>query len=434
MSGWLAGFRSSGGNTASEPQPFEVICECNVRHSGVRKKVHQRIVCRTCGVSLFVLPRDVYPPPPDAERIKKKAKPKPTNREGGESAPERVSRHKRRREDAGSDSNPLATAASLTSAAFQVAAGATGRAARATASTTARATVNAAQGFWSFWTPLRVVGLAIVLMLGGIGLWSLNARKLERAEQALNPAIEEGLAALERGEIPLAADRLQTAVESLDLLGQHDRHAESVRQAHREARALDQLSDESLLEILEQADEVVEKAATGRKPAQRDPDEDEELPPLDADWVNRFAALHAGGWVVLEAPVKRLAPTAEHPLRFEIGFPIGIGPKQHAVELRADSPVFDVLGVGQTPRTVIFGGRLESVRFHEQRGTWQVRIEPDSGFLWASLPTYRRLGFLFSEWHPQAEVEAQLAAQAEALNVDILVKAEPSVEPNLPAE
>ena len=51
------------GSAEETPQPFELQCECGVRHAGLRKKAPQRIVCRECGSSLFVLPRDVYPTP-----------------------------------------------------------------------------------------------------------------------------------------------------------------------------------------------------------------------------------------------------------------------------------------------------------------------------------------------------------------------------------
>jgi hypothetical protein len=432
MSGWLPGFRSAAAES-SEPQPFELLCECNVRHSGLRKKSHQRIVCRTCGAALFVLPRDAYPPPPDAERIRKRRKPKPTEPE--ESPPSRVSRHKRRRQEQETGPSPISAAADMTSSAFQAVAGTAGRAIRLTTSRTVRASVETARGFWSFWTPLRLAGLGVLVLVTGIAVFTIRSRRIERAEQALNPAIEEGLAALERGEIPEAASRLATASDALDLLGQEDRHSQSVRAAYREARALQNLATESLLGLLEQADESVEKA--GRERPKPGPEQSgEKPPPLDADWAVRFDALYKEGWFVLEAPVRKLKGTDEEPRRYQVDFPIGIGPQQRTVELRADFEIFDQLGVTDRPQTVVFGGQLSSFRYLESKSNprWQVRFEPESGFAWVNLSTYRRLGFLFTEWHPQPEVEQILAAQAKALGVEALVAATPPEAPALPAE
>lgn len=430
MSGWL-GFRSAEAST--EPQPFELICECNVRHSGLRKKSHQRIVCRTCGASLFVLPRDVYPPPPDAERIKKKPKSKsPRAEEGGEPAPVRVSRHKRRREEVGSGSNPLATAASLSSSAFLTAASATGRAARATVRGASTASVNAARGFWGFWTPLRLAAVGVVVLATAFTLWTIRTRRIERAEQGLNQSIEAGLAALQAGDISTAAPHLQSAVAALDLLDRYDEYSRSVRQAAREATALQRLTTEPLLGLLEQGEEYVRKA-TARRPAAKPDDPDAEPPPpLDADWANRFDALYAAGWVVLEAPVRRLKPTQDEPRRFQVDFPIGIGVDQRPVELRADFEVFDSLNIGDKPHTVIFGGQLESCRYDEQRQAWKVTLAPESGFAWVNLPTYRRLGFVFTEWHRQEEIERLLADQAQALGTKALVEEAPIDAPTLP--
>ena len=425
MAKWLPGFRSAGGATANEPQPFELICECSQRHSGVRRSGHQRIVCKTCGTSLFVLPRDPYPPPPNAERIKKKPRPKKTECESrgpdDDPAPVRVSRHKRRRERQGQGQSAVTNAASATSSAFLIAASTAGRSTRAAAQGVSDASIRAARGFLDFWTPLKLTALGICVLIAAITAWSLHARRVERAERGLNPAIEEGLAALQEGNLATASSRLATAVAALDLLGKSDRHARSVRQAAREAQTLNGLVPESLIGLLEEADEYVTKAEADRPDPEADPEADPP-PPLDADWVNRFGALYEGSWVVLEAPVKKLEPTEDEPRRYEVAFPIRVGTKSRRAELRADFSVFDQLDIGAAPRTAIFGGRLESCRFLEHNGRFRVTLAPESGFVWANLPTYRQLGFGFSDWHSEDEVRGLLTEQANAAGVDALVE------------
>lgn len=426
MARWLTGFRSSGAEAAAEPQPFEVICECNVRHTGMRRKTHQRIICRTCGASLFIAPRDPYPAP-SPPRVKK-PKPAPSPEETPEAAsetgsdrPVRKSRHRRRREeefDVGS--NPLLSAAELASATIASVAGAAGSAGRAAVQKVSRSSRQAAIGCWQFWTPLRLTALGIVVVLVGIVLWTMHARQLELAARTLNPAIEAGQAALRKGDLSEAASQLTAAVKALDALGRNDDHARAVRQGQREALALSELSTEPLLQLLETADESVERARRSRSPSP--PDDGAPPPPLDAEWATRFAALYEGKWIVLELPIQRLPATEQERRRYEAVLPTLLGPQQRGITIRADFEVFDLLSIKDSPRQVIFGGRLRSCRLSADERRWIVELDPASGFLWVSLATYRRLGFLFSEWHRREDVAQILRQQAEALGVKPLIE------------
>lgn len=437
MARWLTGFRSSNAEASAEPQPFEVICECNVRHTGMRRKTHQRIICRTCGAALFVAPRDSYPPPSPPRVKKVKPAPPPEEApeaasEGGGPSPLPKSRHRRRREqEYDVESHPLQSAAELASATIAGVAGAAGAAGRATVRTVSRASQQAALGFWRFWTPLRLTGLGIVVVLAGIVLWTMHARRLEQAARTLNPAIEAGQAALQKGDVPEAARQLTAAVNALDALGRDDEHSRAVRQAQREALALNELSTEPLLHLLETADESVERARRLRLPPP--PDSRTTPPPLDAEWATRFAALYEGKWVVLEAPIKRLPATEQERRRYEVALPTVLGPQQRGVEIRADFEVFDRLSLQDSPRPAIFGGQLRSCRLSADERLWIVELDPASGFLWVSLATYRRLGFPFSEWHRREDVEQILRQQADALGVKPLIEDRPEAAspPNL---
>ncbi|MEZ6065749.1 MAG: hypothetical protein R3B90_08595 [Planctomycetaceae bacterium] len=438
MAAWLAGFKKTSDDDAA-PQPFELVCECSVRHTGLRRKVHQRLVCRTCGTALFVLPRDPYPAPVGRPKAKKERRKRSAGLEevglddlelGADELPSaksgssgrRVSRHRRKRENREEPAEKAAAAsvAAATSAAFGSVAGAAGRGSRRAVEGVSRATTDAARGFREFWTPLKLTALGITLLASAAIWWTMHARGIERAESALNPAIEAGLAALEEGELDTANEQLSIAVTSLDTLGRHDRTAESWRQTHREVRALTGLASNSLLEMLEQAEASALEARVQRQSRPAPPeDEQEELPPpLDAAWQTKFEAVHRHGWLVLEAPVQRLSATAEEPLRFEVLFPIGVGPEQRRVEVRADYVGFEELGVGEEPRTVVFGGRLETCRLSDNEDRWEVTFDPLQGFLWTSAATYQRLGFTWSDWHPEEAVRAMLSEQARAVGVD----------------
>lgn len=430
MSGWLAGFRSSEPDASAEPQPFELVCECSVRHTGMRRKGHQRIVCRTCGAALYVSPRNPYPAssvPKPAKKSRPRTKPVDDDDEPrnafAPAGPRRKSRHQRRREEESEPgADPLRSAAELAAARVAGMVGAAGSAGRATVRRVSQSSRSAAAGVWNFWTPLRLTGLGIAVVLTAIALWTVHARRVEQAAHRLNPAIEAGLAALQQGNVPEAAAQLAIAVDALDVLRRDDSHAAAIRQTQREAAALQGLSSETLLSLLDQADGAVESALQSR-PAEA-PEKSAPPPPLDADWASRFNALYRGGWVVLEAPVKRLKATEQEQRRYDAEFPITIGPKQRAVEVRANFEAFDRLGIKDSPRRAIFGGRLQSCRLSEDEQRWIVELDPPSGFLWSTLRTYQLLGFAFSEWHPRQEVERILSEQAESLGVKPLLDAD----------
>ena len=64
MSNWISKATNAfQGDDSSSAQAFELSCDCGQKHSGIRRQKWQRIVCRSCGGSLFVLQRDPYPPP-----------------------------------------------------------------------------------------------------------------------------------------------------------------------------------------------------------------------------------------------------------------------------------------------------------------------------------------------------------------------------------
>lgn len=440
MAGWFAGFRSSQSDSSGEPQPFDLVCECQVRHSGLRRKSHQRIICRSCGAALFVLPRNVYPAPspPKPPKPRPVAEPDlaPPHSEGGgppdsvganPAKSSRVSRHKRRRQHPELETEtPLSSVASQTSAAFASAADVVRRSTRNAARGVSDAGVRTAVGFWQFWTPLRITGLGIAVGLIAITLWTVHSRRLDQATQSLNPSIEKGLAAFSEGELSVARTELQSAVEALDTLDHHDRYSNSVRQASREATALDKLTGDPLLTLLEQADESVRKTLQSRPKPSPDDKRAVPPPPADADWVTRFEALYRGSWLVLEAPVQKVEAGPEEPRAYAAIIPLAIGPDQRPVEMRVDFECLDQLGVSATPRPVILGGQLESCRLSADETRWIVRLAPASGFLWVNPASYRRLGFLYSDWHREADVQQRLSEQAQAVGVDVLLD-EPSV-------
>ena len=90
MAGWLAAaeklFR---GEPSQSLPPFELTCACGRTVTGQRTKAMQTPHCPVCGVSLFVLPASVYPPPKSPKR-KAVAAPAPAPKPPADAEPDKA--------------------------------------------------------------------------------------------------------------------------------------------------------------------------------------------------------------------------------------------------------------------------------------------------------------------------------------------------------
>ncbi len=440
MAGW---FSRSGPSTFDEaPQPFELSCECGTTHTGLRRRVFQRVVCHTCGKSLFLLPKDVYPRPQspkkrsrkrtsadpllDVQEIVMPADPAEQDH-SSEEKPSWKSRHQRRRENRQSAADDVPVE-QLVSASDE-------KLPPSIPSKEKKPRREFGQQSWlgrvlDWWTPLKMTVVAISAVLVATFWWSIHHRRIEQAQRELNPAVEAGFTALERGDLETAHQELTRAVAALDVIGTSDHYAAQVRQVHRETTALSNLLAVSLIEIVEEADALVEQEMARRKSLPSKGEEDQELPPLDADWQHRFGGLYRGAWIVLEGPVeKKKGPEPS----WQVHFPVAIGPRQRSVEFHADFKVWTTVGKSTSEPTWILAGPLKSCYLSEDGKRWVVELDQESGLLWANMATYRMLGFPFGPWHPLEEVRQQLDRQRELLKLEPLpFQIDPeSVEPAL---
>src|SRR4051812_37084437 len=63
MASWISKASKKFRRPAVEqPQPFRITCACRNELKGMREASYQTLRCGQCGNSLFVLPRNPYPP------------------------------------------------------------------------------------------------------------------------------------------------------------------------------------------------------------------------------------------------------------------------------------------------------------------------------------------------------------------------------------
>ncbi len=178
-------------------------------------------------------------------------------------------------------------------------------------------------------------------------------------------------------------------VAAVNTLGATDQTAERVRQRHREAVAINNLAAQSPYDLAAEADKFVTNPA---------------------EWTDRFSAISAGRWVVLDVAVNP-AETASESERDEtneegeeqdesdepqenlvlLDMPLVVG--KFPVRFEMDASVFKNL---KLPARVIFAAQYASWRLQQdgkRPPVWVVRLKPESAFLWASSDTYSALGF-----------------------------------------
>jgi hypothetical protein len=390
-------------------QPFDVLCECGQGHTGIRRARYQHLVCKSCGASLFVLPRDAYPPPQLRPR-KSPAKTAKTPRKDtdadlpvllesdvieGEAtgAPrsevlppsrptKRQSRRQQQREGRSDDEEFVleppkpGLVSVLVSRIFSFVA-------------------MSWLAVWRFWTPFRLLAAVMLAFAALTGWWMVRQNLLSQAVSIAKEKAQTGIDFIKQERWPDARTDLEAATRALDRLGRHDPEAEDIRQYYRECLALTRMNSESIFEMLEEAHRVVSR------------EDGEEA------WKRTFTQLYQGNWLVIEGNVQEVSGSGGYALRI----PWAPGGKAGSVTIRADFPVFDRLVPLETGREAIFAGGLTSCEPPNDEHDWIVRLDASSGFLWVNFETYRHLGFTLDPTQTQAKLEEKLRVQAEAMGV-----------------
>lgn len=382
MSGWLS--KATGalrGDSPEEPQPFESLCECGVRHTGLRRRKQQRLVCRSCGASLFVLPRDVYPiptappPPKPKKRKKKKSAAAPPITPVGQRVFKKASE------------NVAKASARVGRGAADAGLGFGSRIAAFVA------------GFIALWTPLRLIVLGMVIVCGITAAVTLFSDRSEQAVIELTAANENARSAMEAGDFVTAQTEFAKAVALLDVLERRDDPlAREIRQLHRETSAIRDLVPLPLFDIVSDADAAHE---SGR----------------GSEWTSTFQTRYQDRWIVVEGaliPADRATTGGAYALRI----PFGIGPQSRSVSIEVAMPELDRLVKGGKPRPVVLAGQIQSCELSSDGRTWVLQLARSSAFLWTNADNYQALGFTFDDAQMESEVRGVLKSQAAAIGLN----------------
>jgi len=370
MAGWLAAAEKLFRSGASQPlPPFELTCVCGRGVSGLRTKAMQTPQCPDCGISLFVMPASVYPPPRAPKRkLVVAAKPQ------AEFVPDQTAIAVQ------PDDRPprvgkknIATRLAHEQPAAEVRE--PPPAPRRPLKQVLREAVVALEldrHLRRIFSPVRLVLVGVVSVVALTGWWIVHQQDRDAAERMIVAGAKLGEQALAEHDLGEAARQFQKVRAALDLLGRSDIQARALRQTASETTAAAELVRSSLFDLLHDAVE----SDSGRS---------------YLTWDETFRTSYRDEWVVLDAFVSRL-PDSASGRHYDVDFPLTDG--KHRAVIVADLDIFEkALSAGESPQRLIFAGQLDDCRKDPKvENTWRIVLRPATGFLWSSSGNLQLLG------------------------------------------
>lgn len=383
MSGWLSRAKGAFGGREAEisPEPIEIACPCGRRVEATRRRDFQRVLCKNCGEPFFLLPLDVYPRP--VMKVRKVKPPQPDVKTktatGTKSAPAKPE---------------LQTATAPAPA-------------RPSIDLRKDLAVAHAQVRRQF-TPLRLMVLSLLAVIGLTGWWQWTRAARSAAELDFKSANAAGLAAIQKQDFVAATQHFDRAANAADLLQRHDVSAEQARQRFRQLTAINSLMQRSFVELLQAAKAKREKG---------------EFAAVESE----FSSLHADRWIVLQCDVTPAAgpsnPAAvsawEQRLQIDGETLVLTGSLSIFSKVLAPSsspavpdaqPQFALNDLGQ--REVLFAAQVESLKWNGAQSVWVLTLKSSSGCLWTDYDLLLATGLQPDELRSELQLRSLLLEQA----------------------
>lgn len=365
MASWLnkaSGiFQRSTAGGGSQREPYQFVCDCGKRITGLRESRFQQFPCEACGTVVFVLPVNVYPRPVATQKKVERTSSDPRLSETVRQPPS----------DTGvndlAETPPPPTRPKK--AALDVSGGVRPRRKESGPKSEPTPRTGLELPRHRRWTPIRIVLAVIGLLVLATGLGLGWRWRVEQARTTLPIALEHGLAAFGERNFVEAARELGRAKTAAEILGRRDAEAVAIRQRWREARAARDMPPfmlaDWLQDCLTQSDD--ERPAAGGSPADR----------------------IRGTWLVLDVSVaydaKSQEPAAEVLLM--------AGETPVAVDLPLPEAVRR-LAADERPTRVIVGAQVAQFQPPTAENVaGRLEFVPSSVFLWTDYDTYRAIGF-----------------------------------------
>ena len=71
------------------------------------------------------------------------------------------------------------------------------------------------------------------------------------------------------------------------------------------------------------------------------------------------------------------------------------------------------------PRTVVLAAQFAELALNADHNVWELRLRPETAFLWANVGSYQALGFTFDDPESEQRVRDALRAQSQSLGMNL---------------
>lgn len=404
MSGWFSKTKDVFQRGQPEsPQPFSLSCECGQEHTGLRRQRQQQLHCKSCGRSIFVLPRNVYPIPVAPLEKASSAKKKEDDDFGP--GPQSISKLKKRTRATPAPASPQARPekSPKQKGPFQPAATSLPKGDARSQSPSGKMKIPKNKIEIPvrppFWKRFLVPGIAVAVIALFTMFWILRQAQLTHATAVASAAGKQGLELFEEGKWLDSRPLLEEATIALNRLGRSDSDAQKIRYAYYETRAMTHLCADSIDEIFQYA---VQKFNEQEQPAKTN---------------NRLADRYQNQWIVVEAVVEDVTPEKSKKRRFEVKLPLSLEGLTGNAILEVNFPDFAKAIPQAGKQKCIFAGAIIDCERDEEQDRWILKLDPQTGFLWVHPSTYSDLGFEFTLASPEDDIVQRLEQQASVVGI-----------------
>jgi hypothetical protein len=379
--GWFQKATGVFSRREDPPQPFSLTCDCGVQLAGMRQAAPQKPSCPACGSTHFILPACVYPVPTTLRR----------DWFGEEIEPKKPAAKP------SSNSTPQTTTATPATPRAKDRAKPAATPARPPSPTPAERVQQAQRQLRTFFTPVRMVVLAMVVIVGLTGLMLLRSSRREWARSHVEPAVDRGLQAFRERDFSTASAAFDDAVQALDYLGRRDAAALAIRQYQRESDAAVQLSGSGIADILKALSEGKQRSNT----------------------AERFQTDVAGKWLMFDAVLELQRPAENAGKLCVVDVPLALN--DQPLDLAFDDVPWPQLwkaAPGDGPRRVVFAAQWE--RFDPPGGQNRpatLVLRSSTAVLWCHFDTYQLVSRAALSDDDQAALRELLQSQRQALGV-----------------
>lgn len=337
----------------SPGQAFNLFCECGQQHQGVRRQKWQRIVCRACGGSIFVLQKDPYPPPkerpeakvapPTAVEIEDEDAVEPEGIVDKRAQREAITRPRLKQKPPPTEAKPhpeVVAAPSLV------------------------------QPKSRLFTPLRIV-LLLILGIGSLTIYGVfRSSQKTRATTDLKGSLDGIQNSIDTGAWVDARNQLETAVRAMEILARSEAEIAPYRQQLKETTAMTSLASQPVSDLLNEADLARSSGEEALK---------------------QYQFKVRGQYLFVEGRAERQIADQTARVQHRIELPLAVGKQSLPAYVVLQSTDVARYLERQETGDLLVAAKIVSIDPSPQ--AWEIRTEPDSVVLWANTKTYEGLGF-----------------------------------------